>query len=173
MTNKHTKNSVNLQDKSEDFVKVYKVNPTLISLGKYLRDTGNLVTINKLVETGSGVEKVTRRIDEKEDNRGFTKIFDGNISGDWTKLSLTAQRVLRFITLTLKVNEDHIFIYGGRFCKDNDISRQSLSLGLKELVEKNWLYKSDIPKRYWINLYYLCKGNVEDMWYKYQETIPV
>lgn len=160
-------------ESNNSVIKLYRENPSLVSIGKVFRDTGKLITVNKEVVTGNGVEKVPKRIPVKEDTRTFIKFFEGDNIGDWTKLSLTAQRVLRFILRKLELDKCYVIVYGSEFCREYGMSRQSFSLGIKELLVKNWIYRSEEPKMYWINLYYICKGNVEDMWYKYQETIPI
>lgn len=155
--------------------KEVEVNPSLLGVLKLLDKSTRQVRINKLVVTGNGIERVSKLIQGYDDNRTFIKLFEGKDIG-FTKileLSYIAKRVLVFIWDHLEVDEVGIDIISRKYCEETGASRQSLSTGLKELVDKGWLFRSFSPKYYWINLHLFFKGRMENVWTKYEEGIPI
>lgn len=163
-----------MQVEIKDNIIEYRTNPTILSVLELLPKANRQVRVNKLVVTGNGIERNSKSIDVKEDIREFTKIFktkENHIK--WYNLGVTAIKVLGYITENIEPDATNIFIMSSKFCSATGLSRSSLSIGLKELIDKNWLYKSINPKEYFINLHYFFNGKIENVHIKYEETIPI
>lgn len=152
----------------------YKENPTFKGVLDSLIDTGKYRAITKIVDTGNGIEYHKKNIKIRKDTRKYIKIFqDAESLKRMLLLTTTAQRVLHFILNKMDTHGLSIYIFSNQFTKELDISRQSLSTGLKELLDNGWIFKSDVKKMYWINLYYMCKGSMEDVYYRKERSTPL
>lgn len=150
------------------------INPTLIGVLKLLNRSTRTVKVTKIIQTGNGIERYTRDAPGVDDNRTFIKLFPSeNGYGAICELSFIAQRVLFFIFEYIELDAVGIDIVSRKYCKETGASRQSLSTGLRELVDKKWLFRSYEPKYYWINLHYFFKGRMENVYMKHEETIPI
>jgi len=150
----------------------YKYNPSVELVGHLLKETKRTIRTNK-VRIGKIEGKLTKiATDDREyvyqDDSKFIKVFlDSDALNEFIDLSSSAQKVLCSIIKTMKYNEDFVYVYNHSLLKDTGLSDTSISLGKKELLEKEWLFKSDVNHMYWINLCYICIGNRDEIYRKF------
>lgn len=146
----------------------YRENPTIEGVFSTLHDGEGQVVITTHVDTGDGVERVNKKVQRKVDNRNFIKLFRINGTLDkFTELTRSAQMLLVYVMEKMDMNDTYTYVYGNEFCDKTHLSRGTFSNALTELLDKKWIYKSNIPKKYWINLYLIAKNRIEKLYYKH------
>ena len=133
-----------------------------------LKSRLNEVTSNKVLSFGNAkVEldryqnNITARIalTQKVDHEAFIKVFRESIRYV-AELSRTARTILWYIMDNLPKDRGYVVIDNMTimdFCKFK--TRKSVRDGVVELLEKNILTRSTVPKKFWVNPLVLFNGN--------------
>ena len=98
-------------------------------------------------------------ITQKVDRETFIKVFRESIRYI-AQLSRTAQQVLWYIMDNLPQNKSYVVIDNMTvmdFCKFKH--RKSVRDGVVELLEKNFLTRTTVPKKFWVNPLIVFNGN--------------
>lgn len=116
---------------------------------------------NATVELENYQKNVAARIalTQKVDRETFIKVFKDSIKYI-AKLSRTAQAVLWYIMDNLPQDKGYIVIDNMTvmdFC--NFKTRKSVREGVLELLEKNFLTRTTVPKKFWVNPLIVFNGN--------------
>lgn len=96
---------------------------------------------------------------QKVDHAQFIKIFKENLAAVM-KLSKTAREVLWYIMNNIPQDRGYVVIDNASvmdFCGFK--TRKSVREAVVELLSKDFLTRSTIPKRYWVNPLVLFNGN--------------
>ncbi len=156
-------------------IKEYKVNPSIELVGYLLTETKEtLRTRDRRIGKVNGKIEVifnTDRVLKYKDTSKFIKVYvDSNMFREYNLLSSTAQRLLTSIMEKLEYNQDSFYYSPSSLSKDADIDERNVSIYMKELLDKEWIFKSDDKRRYWINLCYFCIGDREEIYRKVKAT---
>ena len=128
----------------------------------------NGVTSNKILSFGNARVELERyanhvgariALTQKVDHETFIKVFKENLKSI-AKLSRTAQAILWYIMDTLPKDRGHVIIDNATvmdFCGFKH--RKSVRDGVIELLDKNILCRSTVPKKYWVNPLIVFNGN--------------
>ena len=96
---------------------------------------------------------------QKVDHESFTKVFHDGIFY-LLKLSRTAQSVVMYIIQNLPKDRGYIVLDNATVmesCKFKN--RKSIRDAIIELLEKNVLTRTTVPKKYWVNPLLMFNGN--------------
>ena len=156
--------------------KMYKWNPTLELVGYVLSDTNKTIrNKDKRIGRVSGkldVIYVNEQVKVYKDNSKFVKIFlDSNALGEFIELSSAAQRLMNFIINRLEYNQDYFYYIGNIMARESNIDESRISTYINELVDKEWIFRSDERGKYWINLCYICIGDRDELYRKYKQAV--
>ncbi len=152
--------------------KEYKINPSLEVIGtklwegkKVIRTIKDRPSTFKAIDTKIYVQEVKRIIQDKEQ---FYKFFvDGDTLYELLELTITAQKLLVYIlTKKLEFNKSSVFVTINTLVDEVDLSRTTVSAGFNELIDREWLYHSDSPFKFWINLTRVTFGSREEIYEK-------
>lgn len=113
------------------------------------------VELEKQNSTTSARLALTQKVDHAE----FIKLFRESL-GTVMKLSKTAREVLWYIINNIPMNRGYVIIDNAAvmdFC--NFKTRKSVREAVVELLDKNFLSRSTVPKKYWVNPLVLFNGN--------------
>ena len=125
-------------------------------------------TSNRVLSFGNArveLERYTNHIGarialtQKVDHETFIKVFKDNLKYI-AKLSRTAQAILWYIMDNIPKDRGHVIIDNATvmdFCGFKH--RKSVRDGVIELLDKNILSRSTVPKKYWVNPLVLFNGN--------------
>jgi len=93
---------------------------------------------------------------EEVDKDRFVKIFVGAIeqAAGMTKAGLS---VFQLIYDQMRTNKDKDYVLLS--AHDAGIPQRTFQRGLKELVDKGFLYQSTIPGKWWVNVQYMFNGD--------------
>lgn len=128
----------------------------------------NECTSNRVLSFGNArveLERYQNNIDakialtQKVDHETFIKVFRDSIKYV-AKLSRTAQAVLWYIMDNLPKDKGYVIIDNATvmdYCRFK--TRKSVWDGVTELLDKNFLTRTSIPKKYWINPLIVFNGN--------------
>ena len=128
----------------------------------------NEMTKRKVLSFGNGrveLEKyqgnITAQIalTQKVDRETFIKVFKDSIKYI-ANLSRTAQAVLWYIMDNLPVNKSYVVLDNMtvmEFCRFKN--RKSVRDGIVELLEKNFLTRTTVPKKFWVNPLIVFNGS--------------
>lgn len=128
----------------------------------------NEYTANRVLSFGNAVveleryqKNITARIalTQKVDRETFIKVFRDSIRYI-AKLSRTAQAVLWYIMDNLPQDKGYVVIDNMTvmdFCGFK--TRKSVREGVIELLEKNFLTRTTVPKKFWVNPLIVFNGN--------------
>jgi len=149
--------------------KVYKENPTIGNILSVLKNTENSLAIDYTKENEFGKpEKHIFRTREKKEIRRYIKFYeDSNALKNFINLSSLAQKLAVYAIEKTTKGTTHFYFISGEFCEKYHISNTNVGRAMNELLEKQWLFKSDKPKKYWINMSFFFRGSVEQIYYKY------
>lgn len=116
---------------------------------------------NSRVELERYQNNITAKIalTQKVDHEAFIKVFKESLSYI-AKLSKTAQQVLVYIIDNLPKDKGYVVIDNMtvmEFC--NFKHRKSVRDGVVELLEKNFLTRTTVPKKFWVNPLIVFNGN--------------
>lgn len=96
---------------------------------------------------------------QKVDHEAFIKVFVDSISYI-TKLSKTAQAILPYIMYNMPKDRGHVIIDNATVMEMcNFKSRKSVRDAVVELLEKDFIARTTMPKVYWINPLMMFNGN--------------
>jgi hypothetical protein len=131
------------------------VSPYEGSLKKRLNDTAKYRVLsfgNAKVELEKYQDNITAQIalTQKVDRETFIKVFRESIRYI-AQLSRTAQAVLWYIMDNLPQDKGYVVIDNMtvmEFCKFKN--RKSVRDGVVELLEKNFLTRTTVPKKFWV-----------------------
>ena len=107
----------------------------------------------------NGQLNATIKIRQKAEHDLFTKVFRDNIP-QIMKLSRTAQTLMWYILYSLPQDKGYVVIDNMpvmEFCKFK--TRKSVRDGVVELLEKNFLTRTTVPKKFWVNPLIVFNGN--------------
>lgn len=128
----------------------------------------NEMTKRRVLSFGNGRVELERyqgnitaqiALTQKVDRETFIKVFKESIKYI-AKLSRTAQAVLWYIMDNLPMNKSYVVIDNMtvmEFCKFKN--RKSVRDGVVELLEKNFLTRTTVPKKFWVNPLIIFNGN--------------
>lgn len=128
----------------------------------------NEYTANRVLSFGNAVveleryqKNITARIalTQKVDRETFIKVFRDSIRYI-AKLSRTAQAVLWYIMDNLPQDKGYVVIDNMTvmdFCHFK--TRKSVREGVVELLDKNFLVRTTVPKKFWVNPLIVFNGN--------------
>jgi len=156
--------------------KRYIVNPSLQLVGYLLKEDKRTVRV-KDTRLGRVEGKITTIFNEDrekvyKDNSKFIKVFlDSDTFTEITMLTITAQKVLSAVIKRIEYNKSYVYFSSNLLAKSLDLNTEMITRGIKELVDSEWLFRSDEKYKYWINLGLVCLGNREDMYREYKKTI--
>ena len=116
---------------------------------------------NARVELERYQKNVSARIalTQKVDKETFIKVFKDSLKYI-AQLSRTAQAVLWYIMDSLPQDRGYVVIDNMTvmdFCKFK--TRKSVREGVVELLEKNFLTRTTVPKKFWVNPLVVFNGN--------------
>jgi hypothetical protein len=135
--------------------KSYRVNPSLSAIGLQIDE----------IKT-NGRKKLV-------DKRHFLKVYlyAGALS-QFNELSNGARSILAFVLeKQLRFNEHEVIIKPAFIVQELQLDRSTVSRAINELVLHEWIFRSNIPFSYWLNLERVCYGNSEIMYEEYRRTI--
>lgn len=156
----------------EKIVKEYIWNPTLELVGYVITETKRTIH-NKGKRLGKvdgkvGVIHIDERVKVYKDNSKFIKVYlDSGALLEYNELSKATQRVLAYLLSIINYGEDWVYIIPTNISKHSNVDESRISLYIKELMNKEWLFKTKERGKYWINLCYVCVGDREEMYRKY------
>lgn len=154
--------------------KTYKINPSLEAIGKTLYVGQRLVRTKNRKGVVQGKETtITAKeyIEGIDETSTFVKVYD-DAYGTLSKLSKTARAVLDFIIhKKLEYNKDEFILYVKEYAVENNVSERTTYVGLNELLEKEIIYLSDYSNKYFINLKYICRGSMEDIYNRFKHSV--
>ena len=107
----------------------------------------------------NGQLNATIKIRQKAEHDIFTKIFRDSIP-QIMELSRTAQTLMWYIIYSLPHDKGYVVIDNMTvmdFCKFK--TRKSVRDGVIELLEKNFLARTTVPKKFWVNPLVMFNGN--------------
>lgn len=122
---------------------------------KFLNFGNAEVYIEKNDQNVSARIALTQKVDHEE----FTKVFRDKLK-DIAKLSRTAQAVLWYIMDNMPKDRGYVVIDNMtvmEFCGFK--TRKSVREGVVELLDKNFLSRSTVPKKFWVNPLIVFNGN--------------
>lgn len=156
--------------------KTYKINPALEVVGHDIYENKHLIRTRG---TYDGVFKgrPTEIIKEErakvlQDKAPFLKLYiDTNALALYTELSLGAQKLLLYIIKEkLEFEKDYIYLTLGTIPVSQGMSKATISTGFYELLDREWIFKSNVKYKFWFNINYISFGNREEMYKKFLET---
>lgn len=159
--------------KNED--RKYLINPSIELVGYLLTETKRTIKTNK-VRIGIVDGKLTKiSTDDRQfvyqDNSKFVKFYlDSDSLMEFSELSTSAQKMISYLIKNMEYGKDFVYLYNYKMIKEVGLSDTSISLAKNELVEKEWLFKSEETHKYWINLCYFCIGDREEIYRRYKNT---
>lgn len=139
---------------SETDRNLYKVDKTLRNKDERIGFVKGEEQVIKLKET----------VNKDVDIREYIKIFiptDEKIFRRYLELSKTGIRVLLCVFKNLEKNKDYIIINSKRFAREIGIDYNTVRVGIRELLHKNFLFMSEDNDMYWIDTTLFYKGNFE------------
>lgn len=96
---------------------------------------------------------------QKVDHEEFTKIFRESV-GYILRLSRTAQSVIYYIIENLPKDKGYVIIDNATVMEQcNFKTRKSVRDAVVELLEKNIITRTTVPKKYWVNPLIMFNGN--------------
>lgn len=140
------------------------VSPYEFSLKKRL----NECTSNRVLSFGNARVELERyqnnigariALTQKVDHETFIKVFRDSIKYV-AKLSRTAQQVLWYVMDNLPKDKGYVIIDNATvmdYCGFK--TRKSVREGVIELLDKNFLTRTTLPKKYWVNPLIVFNGN--------------
>lgn len=143
---------------------VSKTSPYEYSLKDRLNKcTGNRVLSfgNARIELGRYQNNITARValTQKVDHETFIKVFKDGLKYI-ADLSRTAQSIMWYIMDNLPRDKSYVIIDNASimdYCHFK--TRKSVRDGVMELLTKNIIAKSPLPKKYWVNPLVVFNGN--------------
>lgn len=140
------------------------VSPYEFSLKKRLNECSS----NRVLSFGNARVELERyqnnigariALTQKVDHESFVKIFRDSLKYV-AKLSRTAQQVLWYIMDNLPKDKGYVIIDNATvmdYCGFK--TRKSVREGVIELLDKNFLTRTTLPKKYWVNPLIVFNGN--------------
>lgn len=126
------------------------------SIGPVFSKNGNA----RLDITKAGSQVVSRvSIKQKVEHETFVKVFKSSLK-EIAKLSKTAQAILWYIMDYLPQDKCYVIIDNTTvmdYCGFK--TRKSVRDGVVELLEKNFLTRTTVPKKFWVNPLIVFNGN--------------
>lgn len=151
--------------------KVYFINPALEMVGQSMYEVYKAIKTkgHRTIKHDNGSEGKVRIKEEeliiKDKSRFFKFYIDGDGLGKFLELSITAQRVLVYLlTKKLEFGKDYVYVTGTVDCKKVEMSRASFSIGFNELIDQEWLFRSEESYKFWINVGFVSYGDREEMY---------
>lgn len=150
-------------------------NPWLKDMGDTLKYRDKVLRTRNRVGLHKGnTENITVQevVQVMQDNTKFIKFyFDEEEQAHsiqlFIELSLGAQRVLSHLIKTkIRFNESVIYFIVVNIAKELDISRQTVTAAVNELVERNWLARGQQKSQYFINVNLFCIGDKHEIYKK-------
>jgi DNA-binding IclR family transcriptional regulator len=142
---------------------VYEENPSVAGVAEHkrvrMRPTGDVVHAMH-VDPGTGEIKgrgAAQFVEEEEvDGERFVKLYLAGLRQQ-VGLSRPAVAVFELVVLQLqdKKNSDTVHLAAAA----SDMSASAFSRGLRELVDRGFLYRSPYPSLYWVNVRYIFNGD--------------
>lgn len=134
-------------------------NPSLDDLEEFLRKVGRgkeKIVVNE--KNG----RVKYSVSIKRDKRKYAKfiVYDGWLSLI-NQLDKSSIILLFYILNIIKVGDHRIKIMSEEFCELTGFARPTFYSAITQLVKEKWLYKSTLPKIYFINIRRFHRGPVE------------
>ena len=126
------------------------------SVGPVFSKVGN-TRIDAVQENGQLNARI--KIRQKAEHDLFTKVFKNNIPLIM-QLSRTAQTLMWYIVYSLPQDKSYVLIDNAAvmdFCHFK--TRKSVRDGVVELLEKNFLTRTTVPKKFWVNPLIVFNGN--------------
>lgn len=157
--------------------KQYKINPSLEVIGHFIYEGKKLIRTKGTREgivAGKPEQIISEeRIKTLQDRSAFIKFFmDSDSIQEFIELSSSAQRIVaHIIKYHLEFNKSYVYLTIKELESKLDLGRSSISIGFNELLDREWLYKSDIPYKYWLNISFICYGNREDIYEEFKNTV--
>jgi hypothetical protein len=140
------------------------VSPYENSLKKRLNEVASRRVLsfgNARVDLEKYQDNITAQIalTQKVDRETFIKVFKENLK-NIAKLSRTAQSILWYIMDNLPQDRGYVIIDNMSVMEYSHFkTRKSVREGVIELLEKDFLTRTTIPKKFWVNPLILFNGN--------------
>lgn len=156
-------------------IKEYDFNPSLVEVGKLLVVTKKTkVTGHKRIEKEGNRRVVVsdaKVYEALKDSSKYKKIYsDTDTLLAFCELSKGAQRLMAIIIAELD-KEVHWFYYSPAIlAKKISVEEYRVSELIRELLDKDWIYKCSEPKKYWINLLLISSGSRVKIYEEYRNT---
>jgi hypothetical protein len=161
-------------EKEDDKFKGYKVNPSLYELA------GHLVEGRKTIRTkGTRPGKVggkdeviylTEQVKTYIDTSPFIIVYKNSFDLI-AELSANAQKVYFYCLKHLEYNRTDVLLVRGEIQESTKLSLSSISRGINELLDNEFLFKSNRKHFYFINLNIAHYGNRDEMYEEYEKTV--
>lgn len=156
--------------------KVYTVNPALSLVGHSIYESKHTIRTRGSYD-GVFKGRPTEIIKEErakvlEDKSPFLKFYiDSNALAACIELSLSAQKVLLYIIKEkLEFEKDYIYLTLGTIPTSQGMAKSTIFAGFTELLDTEWIFRSDLKYKFWFNVNYISFGNREEIYKKFLET---
>jgi hypothetical protein len=158
-----------------DIEKEHIVNPGLLLVGHFLYEVKETIRNKdkKFKKVNGSLEVVytDERVSAYKDIGKFIKVYEeSDALGEFIKLSASAQRLMYAIIKETPINVDYFYYAPISLGKIANINEHNVSTYIRELLEKEWLYRSNEKRKYWINPCFFYKGDREELYKKYKIT---
>lgn len=152
--------------------KRYKLNPYLVDVAydliedkKLIRTVGN----RKSVIDGKNTIVTTQDYAKGYKDVGlFTKLYSrSNALHELIELTASAQRMLVYIIENkLESDKSYVWLTVGLIGKELEMSDSTTNASFNELLDREWLCRSDEQHKYWINIARICVGARDTIYFK-------
>lgn len=147
-------------------VKEHFDNPTITMLDGILKKVGKIKLYKQWFKDG---KRVKLEYSNKRDDRKHTRIYLNELTFDLLlNLTSSATVLLFYIFLKLENGQDSITLNRDNFVKVARSSNWIFNNCVRELIEKEWIFRSTDKNIYWINLCRFNKGNAEEIFKNYE-----
>jgi hypothetical protein len=155
--------------------KEYDFNPSLLEIGVLFTKKNKARITGKKEIIFEGTKRVVvadGKVYEKlVDTAKYIKVYKlGSTLLAFCELSSGSQRLMANILEELD-NGVHWFYYSpASLGRKIGVEEYRVSELIKELIDKDWIYKASEPKKYWINLLLVSVGSRTKIYEEYRDT---
>lgn len=158
--------------------KVYTMNPFLKAVGHFMYDDKATIRTKTVKGVFRGKETdiiKTDRIPVIKDKSPFLKFYlDSGGLREFMELSLGAQKVLMYlIENKLEFEKDFVYVTLSTIPESEGMKRSTIVTGFYELLDRQWIARSDVNYKFWINMCFFSYGNREDIFRQYYDLTKV
>lgn len=159
--------------------KKYTINPYLEVVGHSMFEGKILARTNgsyQGIYKGKEAKIIKEdRVKVIQDRSKYLKFYlDTAALSEFVELSLSAQKILLYLIVNrLEFEKDYVNVTISTIPVGPGMSRTTINSGFYELLDRNWLARSEEPYKFWINVGFFSYGSREEIFRKHYDLSKV